>query len=203
MDIKVPDFPELEFIDETHTYKLNGIAIPSVSEIISPLSNKKYDGISEKTLERAARKGTSVHNSIENFIKFEIDDVPEEHRGYFEGFLDWWEEKKPVVIGSEIKIYHKLLRYGGTIDLLCLIDDAVTLVDYKSTAVVSDMTCGVQLEGYRQALASHGIKIDRKEILHLKKDRKHKEIEYPVLDAERWKVFGSLKCVYDYIESCK
>lgn len=65
------------------------------------------------------------------------------------------------------------------------------------------MTCGVQLEAYAQALASHGIKVEQKKILHLKKDGRYDDRSYPANDAQRWRVFGSLKCVYDYIQSYK
>lgn len=198
-ELKLPEISELDFEDKTHTYRLNGLVIPSVSSIMEPLNAEKYKGISDIALSNAADKGTIVHNSIENWIKFGIDDTPTEYRGYFEGFLEFWKKNNPQVIGSEIRTYHKLLAYGGTIDLLAYIEEALTLIDFKTTYVVSDMTCGVQLEGYAQALASHGIKVDRKMILHLAKDGKRKEIDYPVNDTNRWRVFGSLKTVYDYI----
>ena len=201
VDLVIPDIPELEFEDGTHTYKLLGVVIPSVSAIMEPLSNAKYKGISEATLNNAADKGTAVHNSIENYLKFEIGDVPPEHRGYFEAFLDWWNTYHPQVVSSEVKVYHKLMQYGGTIDMLVYMDGVLTLVDIKTTATLSDMTCGVQLEAYSQALKSLGVAIERKIILHLKKDGKYAVREYPVKDPDRWRVFGSLKCVYDYIKS--
>lgn len=198
-DLTLPEIKELTFDDASHTYFLNGLVIPSVSSIMEPLTAEKYKGISDSTLSNAADKGTIVHNSIENWIKFGIDDIPSEYRGYFDGFLEFWGKSNPQVIGSEIRTYHKMLAYGGTIDLLAYIGDTLTMIDYKTTCVVSDMTCGVQLEGYDQALASHGIKVERKMILHLSKDGKWKEIDYPVNDPQRWRVFGSLKTVYDYI----
>lgn len=200
---EIPEVAGLEFDDPTHTYRLDGLIIPSVSAIMAPLSRAKYSGISERTLERAADKGTAVHNSIENWIKFGIEDIPSEHIGYFKAFQDWWDRFKPVVVGSEIRICHPLMRYGGTADLVAYIEDELTLVDYKSTYVVSDMTCGVQLEAYAQALASMGIKVQRKKILHLKKDGQYVFLNYPANDMARWRVFGALKTVYDYIESQK
>lgn len=202
--ITLPDLPELTFDDEPHIYRLNGLAIPSVTTIMSPLSSANYKGISERTLAQAANKGTSVHNSIENWIKFSMEDIPDEHRGYFDAFRKWWDLRKPVVVGAEVRIYHRLMQYAGTGDLLCYIDDTLNLVDYKSTYVISDMTCGVQLEGYSQAFASHGVKIQKKRILHLKKDGNFDDSrEYPVSDTVRWRTFGALKSVYDYIESYK
>ena len=200
----VPDFPELTFDDPTHIYRLDGEVIPSVSHVMEPLKEATYSGVSEKTLQIAADKGSSVHNSIENFFKFGIEDVAPEHRVYFDAFLDWFYEEQPVVVGSEIRIYHKLLRYGGTIDLLYYTRDGrLILLDFKTTYTISDMSCGVQLEAYEQALASHGIRVDGKKILHLKRNGKHKVFDYPAGDSRRWRVFGALKCLYDYIQSYK
>lgn len=146
--LEIPAVEGLEFDDATHTYRIDGLVIPSVSAILGPLSKAKYAGISERTLGRAADKGTAVHNSIENWIKFEIEDIPPEHIGYFNAFRAWWDEFQPEVVGSEVRICHRLMRYGGTADLVAYISDELTLVDYKSTYVISDMTCGVQLEAY-------------------------------------------------------
>lgn len=119
MTVEVPELPELTFDEASHIYRLNGDIIPSVSKLMEPLKDQCYGGISKRTLENAAIKGSAVHNSIENWIKFGIDDIPSEHRGYFNGFVEWWKQYKPRVFGSEVRIYHKLMRYGGTIDLLC------------------------------------------------------------------------------------
>ena len=81
--MEVPELPELTFDDPSHTYRLDGEIIPSVSRIMEPLKEATYSGISEKTLRNAADKGSSVHNSIENFFKFGIEDVAPEHRAYF------------------------------------------------------------------------------------------------------------------------
>lgn len=204
-----PELPELTFDEATHIYRLDGIQIPSVSRLMEPLKDAAYKGISERTLRRAADKGSSVHDSIENFIKFQILDVNPEHKLFFQAFMDWWEENQPIVVGSEIRIYHKLLRYGGTVDLLCYLRDKETgewkliLIDFKTTYALQDITCGIQLEAYERALASHGVQVDGKMILHLKRDGRFKEKPYPASDSYRWRVFGALKCVYDYTESYK
>lgn len=196
--VKVPEMPELRFDEKSHIYRLDGVEIPSVSRVMEPLKASSYAGISEKTLARAADKGSSVHNSIENWLKFGIDDIPEEHRPYFDGFLEWWDEYQPEVVASEVKTYHKLMRYGGTIDLLAYIGGKLTLIDFKTTYRLLEKSCGVQLEAYAQALASHGIAVEEKHILHLKKDGKWAYPEFPAKDPVRWRVFSALKCVYDY-----
>lgn len=202
-DSPILQMPGLEFEEISHTYKLEGVVIPSVSRIMEILRKEYYGGISERTLEKAANKGSIVHNGIENWIKYDIDDIPAEHRGYFNGFLEWWDERKPTVIASELKVFHKLLRYGGTLDLLCYIDGKLVLIDYKSTWNLSEMLCRVQLQAYEEALASHGIRVDEKRILHLKRDGKWKDPVFEAKDGIAWRVFGSLKSVYDYMKSYK
>ena len=199
--LKCPEFKELEFDEVTHTYSLNGETLPSVTRIMEPLKTAQYDGVSEKTLSHAAARGTTVHNAIENWILFGIEDVPEEHKGYFDAFRLWWEDSKPEVIGTEVRVYHKLMRYAGTGDLLARVNGLTDLIDYKTTYAVNEMLCKVQLEAYNQAFASHGFKVDGKAILHLKKTGKYSLHEYPLRDARCWKVFGGLKDVYDYTQS--
>ena len=67
---------------------------------------------------------------------------------------------KPVALGTECKVYHKILRYAGTSDLMCIINGRLTLVDYKTSAQVNSKLCAVQLEGYDRAWESHGVKVD-------------------------------------------
>lgn len=199
--VKTLELPELTFEEEPHIYRLNGVQIPSVSKLMEPLKDKCYGRVGPKTLERAANKGTSVHNSIENWLKFGIEDVPVEHRGYFDAFLAWHEKYKPVMVASEMRVYHKLYEYGATVDFLCLLDEELALVDFKTTYQLMEMTCGVQLEAYYQALASHGIHVNRKHILHMKKDGKYEFPQFPVKDPVRWRVVGALKSLYDYEQS--
>lgn len=196
--VLAPEFPELEFQDGPHIYLLDGEQIPSVSKVMEPLDKAKYERVDEVTLARAANRGTIVHNSIENYIKFGFVDIPGDYRGYMNAFSDWWNTIKPVVVGSEIRMYHKLMRYAGTCDLLCYIDEDLTLIDFKTTYSIDHKTCGVQLEAYAQALASHGIIINRKMILQLKNNGQHPVYEFPAKDAKRWRVFGACKTLYDY-----
>ena len=91
MKPELPDLTELDFDERSHIYRLNGEIIPSVSSVMSPLSQFKYAGVQLGTLNTAATKGTEVHNSIETYINFEIEDISEANRGYFEAFQKWYD----------------------------------------------------------------------------------------------------------------
>lgn len=198
--IEVQEFPELMFDERKHIYTVNGLFVPSVTTVMRPLSEDVYGGIDEEVLNRAAARGTAVHNAIENYIKFDIRDIPEEHEGYFEAFLKWFEEHKVEPYGDEVRLYHKSLMYAGTADMFASVDGIDTLIDFKTSAAVQKMLCGVQLEAYDRAIQSHtgGKGFERKAIVHLKKDGSYQMIEYSPNDIECWRVFTALLTVRNY-----
>lgn len=119
------------------------------------------------------------------------------YAGYFAGFREWWDSRKPEVLATETKVYHKILRYAGTVDLLCIIDGRVTLVDYKTSAQVNSKLCAVQLEAYDRAWESHDIKVDDRLILHLSK-KGYQEVRFP-RSGKCWSVFSSLMTIKNYM----
>jgi len=63
----VEDFKsEVEYIEDFHTYKLNGKIIPSVTQL---LDDGGYEGIDKEILKYAQDKGTIVHKEIETYLK--------------------------------------------------------------------------------------------------------------------------------------
>lgn len=195
--VEIPEFPELSFDEKGHIYRLNGLTIPSVTTLMKPLSDDFYRTISADVLERAACRGTAIHNAIENFTEFGVRDISGQYAGYFQSFLDWWELRKPVPLAMERKVYHKILRYAGTADLICVIGGRVTLVDYKSSAQVNEKLCAVQLEGYDRAFESHGIRVDDRLILHLS-NRGYQEVPFE-RSSKCWSVLSSLMTIRNYM----
>lgn len=194
-------FSELEFVENSHTYKLKGMIIPSVTQIMKPLSDSIYDGVNEFALELAASRGTAVHNAIENYVLFGIEDIEEDYRGYFDAFLKWYKENDVKVCATETKVYHKIMRYAGTADMIVEIGGKKILVDFKTSYVIHKMLTKVQLEAYSKAFESHGIELDGKAILQLKKDGTYNyDDKYDKNDTESWRTFGSLLVVYMYIK---
>ena len=203
--VTVKEFPELVFEEQRHRYLLNGLAVPSVTTLMKPLSDDVYGGVDEKVLNAAAARGTAVHNAIENYAKFGITDIPQKQAGYFEGFLRWFDEHSVKPYGSEIRLYHKSLLYAGTADMLASVDGVDTLIDFKTSASVSEMLCGVQLEAYERALLSHSPDehLARKAIVHLNKDGGYQMIQFPTGDTDCWRVFTALLTVRNYKQKFK
>lgn len=190
----------LEFNSAEHKFTVNGIKLPSVTQLMTPLTEELYDGIPKDILAKAAERGSMVHKAIEYNLKYGIDDIADEYRNYYDAYLKWKSEYNISIVHSELKLYHRVMMYAGIIDALAWVDGKLTLIDFKCTAEITDMTCGVQLEAYKQALKSHNIDVESKQIIQLTKQGEFNVHEYPLEDIERWEVFSSLKFVYDYIQ---
>ena len=99
----------------------------------------------------AADYGTYIHTvcqySLENNIKLES---PHEMTNDFMAGLWKWKEKHNVKV---IAMEHEVLSewYGGRLDLVCELDDVVTLVDFKTGKGSYYDTWKYQLAGYRNA----------------------------------------------------
>lgn len=187
----------LSFDEAKHTYRVSGIEVPSVTQVMQPLSDETYRDVEPRVLARAAGKGTAVHNAIENYLAFGIEDIEPDYAGYFTAFLKWFSEYKPVVLASEYRLYHKFMGYAGTADLICAIGGRLYLIDYKTTQRIEEMLVKVQLKAYAQALDSIGVRCDRTASLHLKRDG---TFDFQTHDggAESWQVFSSLLTVLKY-----
>lgn len=203
--VKTKSYPELAFDEASHTYRLNGLIVPSVTTIMQPLSEAHYGGIDRAVLDRAADRGTAVHQAVENLVLFGIQDIEPEFEGYLEGFRAWMKDYEVKPFTAESRTYHKLLRYAGTADMGCEELGVNTLVDFKTTSVIVPMLVGVQLEAYSRAEESHGIKYDNTVAVQLRSDgtyRRHTGTDFPPA-AECWKVFGSLLNLAGFIKKYK
>lgn len=201
--IKIPEFNELSFIETEHKYLLNGIEIPSVTTLMNPLSSAEYGEIDRRILDKAAHRGTVVHNAIESYEKYGFDDISDEYAGYFQAYKNWKKKYNPEIVANERKVYNKLMMYAGTADMFAYVDGKLVLIDFKTSSRINEMLVGVQLEAYSRAFSSHSISVDEKAILHLKKDGKYSYKVYPKNDNECWKVFSSLVILDNYIKKYK
>ena len=71
----LPVFPELNFEEKRHIYTINGQILPSVTTVMRPLDNEVYRGIDEDVMRMAADRGTAIHNAVENYVIYGIEDI--------------------------------------------------------------------------------------------------------------------------------
>jgi hypothetical protein len=158
----------LTFEPAEHIYKLDGVIIPSVTQILSPISKVIYEEISMQVLMAKAHLGSKVHKLIERYLKYNFAQPDEITKPYFEQFILFWDELKSNhqvnLIQTEFKGFYKddKLTYGGTIDFIVEIDKEIWLIDWKTVVNPVDLLLSLQLFGYTQiATQQLNIKIDR------------------------------------------
>lgn len=59
----------LEYIDESHTYVVDGIVVPSITTVLRKELGEKYDKVPVAVLKKAADLGTLLHEQIERYCK--------------------------------------------------------------------------------------------------------------------------------------
>ena len=169
----------LEYIDESHTYLVDGLIVPSITQILKFKFNKKYDGIPKGTLQRAAELGTQMHEVIQNYEEQGTESDIKELRNY--KFLKKqykWQclaNEVPVILWNEGDIIG-----AGRLDMVISMNGQVGLADLKRTSVLDKEYLGYQLNLYRFAYQqSYGEEIEFLRGIHLREDVR-KFVQIPI-----------------------
>ena len=188
-----PDFDE-----EHHRYTLNGQRIPSVTQIMRPLTNLVYGKIDPVVLKQAADFGTAVHACTEFLDRGELDEssVEEEWQPFLNAYVSWKESVKPKILNIEERL--ACFTFAGTIDRVVVIDGELWIIDIKTTTEIHKHV-GVQLAAYA-ALAEKAFGgFYRRAALQLKEDGSFKVQEFRSVKDER--CFNSLIFLHHWLEN--
>lgn len=141
----------VEYNDKTHTYLINGVIVPSVSELCSYATGNKYAKVNEYYKKRAQEYGTLVHSCIEiyedtkdvgetlNRLSSKINELISEYGDYFSNklFIEILEKYKELkkdwfleVEKKEERLHYKTL-YAGRLDC---IDQMGKIWDWKTNS---------------------------------------------------------------------
>lgn len=186
------------FNPEKHEYTLDGEILPSVTQIIAPLSN--YSRVNPDILERARLYGTAVHVMIRLWLQNKLDEasLDEQLRPALESFQNWYYDGQFAKdidehgIICEIPRHHSALRYAGTSDIII---DGVVVIDIKSRPC-NLITDSLQLAGYKELhLANGGSKANYKHIVMELSEcpitgAKYKETD--VYNKKAWPMFRAM-----------
>lgn len=182
----------LIFHEENHTYELNGVKLPSVTEILSPFSGN--DSISAATLQHAAHRGHLVHEYTELIdygVPPEDIGIEPELAGYVSAYLRFLRDWQPTWELIEQPVHYGR-AYAGTLDRYGTIDSTPVMLDIKSTSGASrqqKVVWALQLEGYDWALPPRFPKPVKHLDLHLKSNGKY--TLYDAADSENRYGFDS------------
>lgn len=152
---------ELTFDPDTHTYRLAGKLLPSVSEIISPLGNSEENDLLEMRLERAAERGTILHAALADLLSGDEPEVPSDYEKYMDGVRLFLDEHSLEPYAMEEPTYSERLWVAGTPDFVGLFDGELAILDYKFVSQVAKIKVKAQLNLYAEMTEEHGLFPDR------------------------------------------
>lgn len=176
----------LEYDDETHTYIVDGVIVPSVTQILAASFGNKYENVNKEVLNRAAARGTAIHKAIEEYCTIGKDDGSKEVHNF--NFLMKHYALKPIQNEVPIIIYRFCKPIAaGRLDLVLTDDnERYSIADIKTTATLDKEYLTYQLNFYRLGyLQSYGRSVSKLYGVHLRED-KRKIIELPIVDVIPW-----------------
>lgn len=169
----------LEFSESSHTYLLDGIIVPSVTQVIG--RPEEYSHVDTETLAKAAERGTAVHKSIENYCKGEDD-----------GTEAVWDYKRLEKRAGIKPIYNEIPviideRIAGRVDMVAEIQGEKAVVDIKTTSTLNKEKLALQLNLYKIGVEQcTDIVITKLYGIHIR-NGKAKLVEVPILEGSEWK----------------
>ena len=181
----------IDFDPVEHIYTHNGVAVPSVTQILAPLAD--FEHVPWDRLQAAADFGRNVHTAVEYLIAGTLDwtDLDDALLPYVKAADKWLALNNPTIIATEQRVYHERLRYAGTVDLVCEIRartrDHVEVIDWKSSAVMPIQTVGPQTAAYSNSLPIDRARKRRAVLLQPNGEPK----DYPLTNANDWSIFTS------------
>jgi len=171
---------EIEFIEDGHTYIVNGKGLPSVSQIMSSVAEKYYANIDRQTLQTAAQRGTNVHMAVEMYETLGADPT-DETKPYLTNYKVAKKLKGFEPIENELRLTNG--EFCGTLDMLANYRGQLVIIDLKCTSKINSELLEIQLAGYMELANHNGYKTNECYVLQLKKDGyKFKEVipNYPM-----------------------
>lgn len=169
----------VEYDDHYHTYHVDGLLVPSVSDLCKKAYPNRYRGIDSNILARAIKRGNHLHQLIEAYeIKGVIGNTLE-----FTNYLKLKEALNFKVKQVETMV---LIKYQDTIiacgrfDLLVEMNGTLCLIDIKRTRELHIPTYTLQLNLYRTGFMTNSVnKIEALKILRLRDSDAH-SIDIPI-----------------------
>ena len=189
---------KIDFDEEKHEYSVGGIKVPSVSEILAPLSADRYRDLNPAVLQQAAARGTAVHEATEA-LDYDLNpEIMPDIAGYVEAYINFlrdyfprWEMVEGRVCNADWDGAEIVPIYAGTVDRYGKIDGKPAVLDIKTYASMTTdalIAASCQTQLYRCAIDNNYTSLwhDMKRyVLHLKKDGGYRLIDLDKFDDER------------------
>jgi len=195
----------IDFLDERF-YTSDGIHFyPSVTTVLEVLPKgagfyqwlKDVGNNADIIMKKAADSGSKVHHAIEQYLLGkEIKWINRKGNVYYSleewqminRFVDFWNSYRPELLAAELNMISDKFLLGGTLDILCYINNELWIIDTKTSNQVYD-SHGLQLVAYAMMWNdTHEEKVQRIGVMHLKSHTKGKDRTAKKIQGEGWKL---------------
>lgn len=156
----------MEYFDDDHIYLIDGIIVPSITSLF----HKDFSFVPPDVLMEAARKGTELHEAIEDYCRYgtESDLIEVEH------FKELQKQFNFEVLENEIPVIlfdNDEPVAAGRVDMVIKMDGEIGGADIKRVSRLNKKSLTAQLNLYRTAyFQSYGIEWKFLKGIHLKED---------------------------------
>lgn len=180
---------DVEFIEETHTYLINGVIVPSITQLLKKKFGGKYKYVNSDLLKKSAELGTKTHKAIEDYCRYGIEDDSKELRNF--KFLQKHynfsvkDNEVTVILFKEDKPIS-----AGRLDLVLEIDGKIGGGDIKRTSTLDKEYLAYQLNLYRIAYKQcYGVEWEFLKGIQLK-ENKRKFVNIPINEDIVWELIA-------------
>lgn len=184
---------QVVFNQEYHTYSLNGITLNGITGLIkSQLFPNLYKDIPQYILDKAAERGTMVHESIE---LFDAGFEPKVSTPELENYKRIKQENELTTITNEYIVTDKE-HFASAIDLVLCKGEDIILADIKTTYTLDKEYVRWQLSiyAYLFELQNPDLKVSKLYALWLRDDKSEfAEVKRVEIDT----IKGLLQCEID------
>lgn len=166
----------LEFNEDTHTYTINGIVLPSVTQIISEIMPNKYANVNRRVLNEKAKFGTEGHKIIECLNVSDLENAKKHVRTIenksleicIREYLRLVKKYNINPIAHEMRTHYSYI-YAGTLDMIAKVNNELSLIDVKFTSALDQEYLEWQLGMYALACNNYYLYFDKYYCLWLPK----------------------------------
>lgn len=164
------------FNAEKHEYTVDGVVIPSNTQILKAEGFLDYSKIPVGVLEASQKFGSAVHRTTEYNDKSILneDELDDNLRPPLEAWRNFNKDYRTEITLIEAMLYSKIWWFAGMLDRIVAIDGESTLVEIKTPYEISDTTA-LQTAGYEILVEENlDIKIKNRLVVQLLPDGQYK-----------------------------
>jgi predicted helicase len=180
----------MQFDEVKHEYEVEGRRMLSVTKVLPDIPEYL---LYKQTFVEKTLLGSRVHNCCDTINQHYMvhNSIPEEDiywgatslekdRPYLDAYIKFLKECRPQIHHSEMKDFHKVYKYAGTIDLVAYLLGNEHVCDIKTSTGIAPYA-RLQLVAYMKMWNSNypEHKVFKRTIIHLLPSADYKLITYP------------------------